>query len=45
VDLILINDNFRGLKDGSFNESEVRVTDESSEEPDEGLLELIVALS
>ena len=45
VDLILVNNNFRGLKDGSFNEGKVGVTNESSKEPDEGLLELIVALS
>jgi hypothetical protein len=32
------------LEHGGFNESQVRVSNESSEEPDEWLLKLIVAL-
>lgn len=42
LDLILVNENFRGLEDGGFYEREGRVTNESSEEPDERLLKLIV---
>ena len=32
------------MEDWGFNENQVRVSNESSQEPDEGLLELVVAL-
>ena len=44
LDLVLVNDDLLRLKERSFSESEVGVSDESSEEPDEGLLELVVGL-
>jgi hypothetical protein len=43
-ELVSIDHNLTWLEDWGFNEDQVGVSDESSEEPDEGLLELIVAL-
>src|ERR1700761_3407395 len=43
--MISINDDFSWLKDWCFNENQVGVSNESSQEPDEWLLKLIVALS
>jgi hypothetical protein len=43
--LISINDNFTRLKYWGFNENKVGVSNKSSQEPDEWLLKLIVALS
>lgn len=42
--MISIDDDFTRLKDWGFNESQVWVSNKSSQEPDEWLLELIVAL-
>lgn len=42
--MLLVDEDFRGLEDWGFNQGKVGVSDKSSEEPDEWLLELIVAL-
>ena len=44
VNLVLVDSYFLGLKHWSFHEGEVVIISESSEEPDEGLLVLIVTL-
>ena len=44
VNLVLVDSYFLGLKDWSFDEGEVVIISESSEEPDERLLVLVVAL-
>jgi hypothetical protein len=44
LDLFSVNGEFTGFEDGGLNEDEVGVVDELSEQPDEGLLELIIAL-
>jgi len=44
VDLGLVNSYFLGLEDWGFDESQVVIISESSEEPDERFLVLVVAL-
>ena len=45
IDLVLGNFNLGRGEERSFDESEVTIVDHSTEEPDERLLELVVALS
>jgi hypothetical protein len=42
--LLLVEVNFNWSKDWSLNKNEVRVVGETTEEPNEGLFELIVTL-
>lgn len=43
-DVSSVEGDLRGLEDGGLHKGKLSVVDESSEEPDEGLLELVVAL-
>jgi hypothetical protein len=44
LDLFSVDGEFTGFKDGCLNKDEVSVIDKLSEEPDEWLLKLIIAL-
>ena len=44
LELVLWDDDLSGGEDGGLDEGQVSVIDHSTEEPDEGLLELIIAL-